>query len=67
MEIGDNLRQIRQRYEIGELSADEAWKLALPWVKKYNEKAREIAKKYGMKPKLLAEKGAHAHIKFVGM
>lgn len=65
-DIGENLRRYRDMYEAGQLSAEEAWELALPWVRLYNEKAREVAKKYGMKPRLIAESGRGAHIKFVG-
>ncbi len=64
-EIAEGLAKARARYERGEISSEEAWREAAPFVEKYNEVAKTIAKKYGRKPELIATKGSRADIRYV--
>lgn len=66
MEIGENIQKYRKLYESGQMTNEEALEAVRPYVLAYNEKAKEIAKKYGMKAKLLPTKGSHWHMKWIG-
>lgn len=54
-EAREQLAEIRFKYQHKMLESDEAHKLAQEPLKIYNDKAREIAKKYGVKPKTLPD------------
>ena len=64
-EIAEGMAKARARYERGEISPAEAWQEALPFVEKYNEIAKAIAKKYGRKAETLPTKGSRADIRFI--
>ena len=55
-EARERLAEIRFMYKTGRIEADEAYRLAEVPLKIYNDKATEIAKKYGVKPKTLPNK-----------
>lgn len=46
--------QGRYLYQIGEISQKEAKYLVMPYIYAVNAKAKEIAKKYNMRPKTVA-------------
>ena len=52
-EAKEKLADIRFRYQHKMISREEAYKEAEEPLKIYNDKAVEIAKKYGVKPKTL--------------
>ncbi len=52
-EAKERLAEIRFQYQHHQLTREEAYKLAEEPLKIYNDKATEIAKKYGVKPKTL--------------
>ena len=52
-EAKEKLADIRFRYQHKMISGEEAYKEAEEPLKIYNDKAIEIAKKYGVKPKTL--------------
>lgn len=47
------LSDIRWRYKTNQITREQAYKEAEVPLKIYNDKATEIAKKYGVKPKTL--------------
>ena len=49
----ERLSEIRYMFKAKQISSEEAYKLAEKPLKIYNDKAIEIAKKYGVKPKTL--------------
>ncbi len=49
----ERLSEIRFMYKTKQISSEEAYKLAEEPLKIYNDKAKEIAKKYGVKAKTL--------------
>ena len=49
----EKLSEIRYRYKTCQITKEEAYKEAEVPLKIYNDKAKEIAKKYGVKPKTL--------------
>ena len=53
----DKLNQIKAGFYTGFYSYDEAKKLAVPWIKKFNTRAKEIANKHGVKPKYMTFSG----------
>lgn len=50
------INQIRTDLMYGRISYDEAIRLATPMVEEANKKARELAKKYNMRPQLVSVK-----------
>lgn len=66
-EIGENIQKYRHLYESGQMTNEEALEAVRPYVEAYNKKAKEIANKYGMKPKLIPTKGSHWHMKWIGI
>ena len=52
-EAKEKLSEIRWKYKTCQISKEEAYKEAEKPLKIYNDKAIEIAKKYGIKPKTL--------------
>lgn len=52
----ERLAEIRFMYKTRQIEADEAYKLAEEPLKIYNDKAKEIAKKYGVSAKTLPNK-----------
>lgn len=52
-EAKERLSEIRFMYKTKQISSEEAYKLAEEPLKIYNDKAIEIAKKYGVKAKTL--------------
>lgn len=52
-EAREQLAEIRFQYQHHQLTSEQAYKLAEKPLKIYNDKAREIAKKYGVKAKTL--------------
>lgn len=52
-EAKEKLADIRFRYAHNEITREEAYKEAEEPLKIYNDKAIEIAKKYGVKPRTL--------------
>lgn len=50
------LKNIRFRYSTYQITEEQAYEEAKEPLKAYNDKATEIAKKYGVKPKLLPNK-----------
>lgn len=52
-EAKERLSEIRFQYQHHQLTSEEAYKLAEEPLKIYNDKAIEIAKKYGVKPKTI--------------
>lgn len=52
-EAKERLSEIRFKYQHKMITREEAYKLAEEPLKIYNDKATEIAKKYGAKPKTL--------------
>lgn len=55
-EARERLAEIRFMYKTRQIEADEAYRLAEKPLKIYNDKATEIAKKYGVRPKTLPNK-----------
>lgn len=47
------LAEIRFKYQCKQIEADEAYKLAKPYLEIYNKFAKATAKKYGVKPALI--------------
>ena len=47
------LAEIRFKYQHRQIEADEAYRLAEPYLKIYNDFARATAKKYGVRPALI--------------
>lgn len=54
--ILQKLAQLDKKYNLYVVSKEEAIALAKPLIKQYNEKVKELAVKYGMRPKLLSIK-----------
>lgn len=52
----ERLSEIRYMYKSKQIEADEAYRLAEEPLKIYNDKAIEIAKKYGVKAKTIPNK-----------
>lgn len=52
-EAKEKLSEIRFKYQHHEIESEEAYKLAQPYLKIYNDFAKETAKKYGVKPALI--------------
>lgn len=52
----ERLAEIRYMFKTRQIEADEAYKLAEEPLKTYNDKAKEIAKKYGVRAKTLPNK-----------
>ena len=52
-EAKEKLSEIRWRYKTSQITREQAYKEAEEPLKIYNDKATEIAKKYGVKPKTL--------------
>ena len=52
----ERLAEIRDMYKTRQNEAEEAYKLAEEPLKIYNDKAKEIAKKYGVSAKTLPNK-----------
>ena len=52
-EAKEKLAEIRFRYQHKMITSEQAYKEAEEPLKIYNDKAKEIAKKYGVKPKTL--------------
>ena len=52
-EAKEKLSEIRFKYQHKMITSEEAYKLAEEPLEIYNNKAKEIAKKYGVKPKTL--------------
>ncbi len=52
---------INRRFMTDEITADEAVKLLKPIADKVNEKAKEIAKKYNMRPRLVKPEATKSH------
>jgi len=50
----DELRNIDLWVKMGAIDYDKAKKMAQPHIDAINDKSKEIAKKYGVKPKLVA-------------
>jgi polyhydroxyalkanoate synthesis regulator phasin len=54
----DNLKETAEKgrilYNRGEISREEAKEYIMPYINACNEKSKEIAKKYGMKPKTIS-------------
>ena len=48
------LRNIDMWLKMGAINFDKAKEMAKPHIEAINEKSREIAKKYGVKPKLVS-------------
>lgn len=55
-EAKERLAEIRFMYKSKQISRDEAYRLAEEPLKIYNDKAKEIAKKYGVSPKFIPNK-----------
>lgn len=55
-EAKEKLAEIRFRYQHRMIEAEQAYKEAEEPLRIYNEKAIEVAKKYGVKPKTLPNK-----------
>lgn len=49
----ESIARIRSALNMGQITFDEARKMAEPIVASINERSREIAKKYGAKPQLV--------------
>lgn len=44
----------RDSYKAGFISREEAKRLIMPYINAFNDKSKEIAKKYNMKPKTIS-------------
>ena len=53
-DIKDIAEQGRILYNSGQISREEAKQMIMPYIEAFNNKAIEIAKKYGMKPKKIS-------------
>lgn len=53
----NSLNEIKYKLKIGVITYDEAKKRALPYIKAMNDKATEIAKRHGVKPKKITFTG----------
>lgn len=47
-------KQIRFMYQSGQITREEAKSFLEPFIKEFNQKSLEIAKKYNQKPKLFS-------------
>lgn len=53
-EIRANAEKARAEYRMGLISLDEAKKMIKPYKEMFDIKSRELAKKYGVKPRYLS-------------
>jgi len=53
----EELDLIKRKYFSGELTYDQAKRIAIPIIEIINKKSKEIAKKYKQKPKLISFAG----------
>lgn len=53
-EIRANAEKARDEYRMGLISLDEAKKMIKPYKEMFDIKSRELAKKYGVKPRYLS-------------
>jgi len=56
VELKQRAEQGRYLYQIGEISQKEAKTRVMPYINAVNSKAKEIANKYNMRPKMVAFK-----------
>lgn len=49
----EKVAEIKRKYAYGEITREEAFETIAPIVQEINDKAREIAKKYKTKPRLV--------------
>ena len=54
MENYDRAIHARNQYRIGAMSKKEAMDFMADYIEEFNTKAREIARKYGQRPKLFS-------------
>jgi len=50
----DQAESAKLQYKTGAITRDEAKELIEPYINEFNAKSKEIAKKYGMKAKLIS-------------
>lgn len=55
-ELVNMAHETRHLYAIGEIPREEALERVEPYIKKFNQKSREIAKKYGLRAKTISAK-----------
>jgi hypothetical protein len=53
MKHTEALRNIQMWMGMGAITYDKAKEMAAPYIEAINEKAKEIGKKYGLKPRLI--------------
>ena len=53
-EIKARAFEARDSYRAGFITRDEAKEMIMPFIKLYNEKSKQIAKKYNMKPRYIS-------------
>lgn len=53
-EIKARAFEARDSYRAGFITRNEAKELIMPYIKLYNEKSKQIAKKYNMKPRYIS-------------
>jgi len=53
-ELKERAEQSRVLYNRGEITRDEAKEYIMPYINTFNERSKEIAKKYSMKPKTIS-------------
>lgn len=46
--------EARDSYKAGLITRNEAKEMIVPYIKLYNEKSKQIAKKYNMKPRYIS-------------
>jgi hypothetical protein len=56
-EIKARAFEARDSYKAGFITRKEAQEMIIPYIKAFNEKSKEIAKKYNMKPKMISFAG----------
>lgn len=53
-EIKARAFEARDSYKAGLITRNEAKEMIVPYIKLYNEKSKQIAKKYNMKPRYIS-------------
>lgn len=56
-EIKARAFEARDSYKAGFITRNEAKEAIMPYIKMFNDKSKEIAKKYNMKPKMIGFAG----------